>query len=126
MGTVALPLLITMSSTMLVVFYIVLMFFFGATMMVTNTPIQVMMQKMIEDDYKGRVFSIIETCAMALMPLGMVLFGFLYDIFPAEGILIVSSMLLILVTLFLARPSVVRAAHPELGQKRVAYLKTES
>lgn len=126
MGTVALPLLITMSSTMLVVFYIVLMFFFGATMMVTNTPIQVMMQKMIEDDYKGRVFSIIETCAMALMPLGMVLFGFLYDIFPAEGILIVSSMLLILVTLFLARPSVVRAAHPELGQKRVAYFKTES
>lgn len=126
MGTVALPLLITMSSTMLVVFYIVLMFFFGATMMVTNTPIQVMMQKMIEDDYKGRVFSIIETCAMALMPLGMVLFGFLYDIFPAEGILIVSSMLLILVTLFLARPSVVRAAHPELGQKRLAYLKTES
>ncbi|MFZ0576971.1 MAG: MFS transporter [Psychrobacillus psychrotolerans] len=126
MGTVALPLLINMSSTMLVVFYIVLMFFFGATMMVTNTPIQVMMQKMIEDDYKGRVFSIIETCAMALMPLGMVLFGFLYDIFPAEGILIVSSMLLILVTLFLARPSVVRAAHPELGQKRVAYLKTES
>lgn len=126
MGTVALPLLITMSSTMLVVFYIVLMFFFGVTMMVTNTPIQVMMQKMIEDDYKGRVFSIIETCAMALMPLGMVLFGFLYDIFPAEGILIVSSMLLILVTLFLARPSVVRAAHPELGQKRVAYLKTES
>ncbi|WP_411747667.1 MFS transporter [Psychrobacillus psychrotolerans] len=126
MGTVALPLLITMSSTMLVVFYIVLMFFFGATMMVTNTPIQVMMQKMIEDDYKGRVFSMIETCAMALMPLGMVLFGFLYDIFPAEGILIVSSMLLILVTLFLARPSVVRAAHPELGQKRVAYLKTES
>ena len=126
MGTVALPLLITMSSTMLVVFYIVLMFFFGATMMVTNTPIQVMMQKMIEDDYKGRVFSIIETCALGLMPLGMVLFGFLYDIFPAEGILIVSSMLLILVTLFLARPSVVRAAHPELGQKRVAYLKTES
>ncbi|MGB2871557.1 MFS transporter [Psychrobacillus psychrotolerans] len=126
MGTVALPLLINMSSTMLVVFYIVLMFFFGATMMVTNTPIQVMMQKMIEDDYKGRVFSIIETCAMALMPLGMVLFGFLYDIFPAEGILIVSSMLLILVTLFLARPSVVRAAHPELGQKKVAYLKTES
>ena len=126
MGTVALPLLINMSSTMLVVFYIVLMFFFGATMMVTNTPIQVMMQKMIEDDYKGRVFSIIETCAMALMPLGMVLFGFLYDIFPAEGILIVSSMLLILVTLFLARPSVVSAAHPELGQKRLAYLKTES
>ena len=126
MGTVALPLLMNMPYAMLVVFYIVLMFCFGATMMVTNTPIQVMMQKMIEDDYKGRVFSIIETCAMALMPLGMVLFGFLYDVFPAEGILMVSSILLILVTLFLARPSVVRSAHPELRKKRVEYLKTES
>lgn len=126
MGAVALPLLINMSYTVIVVFYIVLMFFFGVSMIVTNTPIQVMMQKMIEDDYKGRVFSIVETCAMALMPLGMVLFGFLYDVFPAEGILIVSSILLILVVLYLARPSVVRSAHPELGQKKVEILKTES
>ncbi|MER2170742.1 MAG: MFS transporter [Psychrobacillus psychrodurans] len=125
-GVVSIPLLIDMSYTVIVVFYVALMFFFGASMIITNTPIQVMMQKMIEDDYKGRVFSIIETCAMALMPIGMVLFGFLYDIFPAEGILIVSSVLLILVILFLARPSVVRSAHPELGQKKVEYLKTES
>ncbi|MCZ8534358.1 MFS transporter [Psychrobacillus psychrodurans] len=125
-GAVSMPLLIDMSYTVIVVFYVALMFFFGASMIITNTPIQVMMQKMIEDDYKGRVFSIIETCAMALMPIGMVLFGFLYDIFPAEGILIVSSVLLILVILFLARPSVVRSAHPELGQKKVEYLKTES
>ena len=125
-GAVALPLLVNMSYTFIVVYYIVLMFLFGASMIVTNTPIQVMMQKMIEDDYKGRVFSIVETCAMALMPLGMVLFGFLYDVFPAESILIVSSILLILVILFLARPSVVRSAHPELGQKKVEYLKTES
>lgn len=125
-GAVSIPLLIDMSYTVIVVFYVALMFFFGASMIITNTPIQVMMQKMIEDDYKGRVFSIIETCAMALMPIGMVLFGFLYDVFPAEGILIVSSVLLILVVLFLARPSVVRSAHPELGQKKVEYLKTES
>lgn len=125
-GVVALPLLVNMSYTIIVVYYIVLMFLFGASMIITNTPIQVMMQKMIEDDYKGRVFSIVETCAMALMPLGMVLFGFLYDVFPAESILIVSSILLILVVLFLARPSVVRSAHPELGQKKVEYLKTES
>lgn len=126
MGTLAFPLLVNMSYTLIVVFYIVLMFLFGASMIVTNTPIQVMMQKMIEDDYKGRVFSILETCAMALMPLGMVLFGFLYDVFPAQGILMVSSLLLILVTLFLARPSVVRATYPELNKKKVAFLKAES
>ena len=77
---------------------------------------QVMMQKMIDDDYKGRVFSILETMAIALMPLGMVLFGFLYDVLPAEWILITSSVVLILVVLIMARPSIVRKAHPELDK----------
>ena len=52
MGGVALPLLFDMSYNWLVGFYILLMFGFGISMIVTNTPIQVMMQKMIEDDYK--------------------------------------------------------------------------
>ena len=92
------------------------MFSLGATMILVNTPMQVMMQKRIDDDYKGRVFSIMETMAMALMPLGVVLYGFLYDIFPAEWILIISNVLLIGAVLILARPSVVRKAHPELGK----------
>jgi len=114
MGAVALPLLVSMSYVMTVSFYTLLMFGFGVSIIVTNTPIQVMMQKMIEDDYKGRVFSIVETCAMALMPLGTVLFGFLYDVLPAPGILLVSSLILIVLVLILARPSIVRLAHPEL------------
>ncbi|MEK4487449.1 MFS transporter [Psychrobacillus sp. FSL H8-0484] len=116
MGSIAIPLLINMSYVVTVGFYILLMFIFGASMIVTNTPLQVMMQKMIEDDYKGRVFSILETGAMALMPVGMVLFGFLYDVLPAQIILIVSSVLLIGVMLIMARPSVVRSAHPELAK----------
>lgn len=114
MGAVALPLIISMSYNVTFGYYAVLMFCLGSAMIITNTPLQVMMQKMIEDDYKGRVFSIIETMAMALMPLGTVIYGFLYDLLPAEGILIVSSLLLIVVVLILARPSVIRTAHPEL------------
>ncbi|WP_245376057.1 hypothetical protein [Paenibacillus eucommiae] len=71
---------------------------------------------MIDDDYKIRVFSILETMSTALMPLGMVLYGFLYDIFPAWWILVLSSLLLIGIVLVLARPSVVRKAHPELNE----------
>ncbi|MFJ5770700.1 MFS transporter [Psychrobacillus sp. NPDC093180] len=114
MGAVALPLIISMSYNVTFGYYAVLMFCLGSAMIITNTPLQVMMQKMIEDDYKGRVFSIIETMAMALMPLGTVIYGFLYDLLPAEGILIVSSLLLIVAVLILARPSVIRTAHPEL------------
>ncbi|TQR14065.1 MFS transporter [Psychrobacillus soli] len=114
MGAVATPLLISMSYSVTFSYYAILMFCLGSAVIITNTPMQVMMQKMIEDDYKGRVFSIIETMAMALMPLGTVIYGFLYDLLPAEGILIVSSLLLIVVVLILARPSVMRTAHPEL------------
>jgi MFS transporter, DHA3 family, macrolide efflux protein len=84
----------------------------------------VWMQKMIDDDYKGRVFSILETMAMALMPLGMVLYGFLYDIWPAQWILIGSSALLIGVVLVLARPSVIRKAHPELDKSKTVKVET--
>ncbi|MEK5036855.1 MFS transporter [Sporosarcina sp. FSL K6-3457] len=118
-GGIGLPLILSMQYGVMIGFYIILMFSFGATIILVNTPIQVMMQKMIDDDYKGRVFSIIETAAMALMPLGVVIFGFLYDIFPAQWILIISSLLLIGTVLVLARPSVVRKAHPELAGEKV-------
>jgi DHA3 family macrolide efflux protein-like MFS transporter len=117
MGTISFPLMVSMSYWAMFTFYLILMFSFGSMIVVVNTPIQVMMQKMIEDDYKGRVFSIIETMAMALMPLGMILFGFLYDILPGQYILLVSATILIGVVVILARPSVVRKAHPELDVK---------
>ena len=79
------------------------------------------MQKTIDDDYKGRVFSILETMAMALMPLGMVLYGFLYDLFSPQWILFVSGGLLIVSVVILARPSVIRKAHPEFRQGKVMH-----
>lgn len=114
MGAVAVPLLTQFPYYGMFAFYALLMFSFGILSILVNTPMQVMMQKMIDDDYKGRVFSILETMAMALMPLGMVLFGFLYDVFPPQWILSISSAVLIIVVLVMARPSVVRKAHPEL------------
>jgi MFS transporter, DHA3 family, macrolide efflux protein len=115
MGGVALPLLNSLSYGLVFAYYMLLMFCFGALIIVVNTPLQVMLQKTIDDDYKGRVFSIIETMAMALMPLGMVLYGFLYDIFPGQWILLLSAAVLIVVVLAIARPAVVRKVHPELG-----------
>jgi MFS transporter, DHA3 family, macrolide efflux protein len=115
MGGVALPLLNSLSYGLVFAYYMLLMFCFGTMIIVVNTPLQVMLQKTIDDDYKGRVFSIIETMAMALMPLGMVLYGFLYDIFPGQWILLLSAAMLIVVVLVIARPSVVRKVHPELS-----------
>lgn len=119
MSGIALPLFIKMTYASIIVFYMILMFGFGALIIIVNTPIQVMLQKQIDDDYKGRVFSIIETMAQALSPLAMVIYGFLYDFIPAGWILIISASVLIGVVTILIRPSVVRKAHPEWREKEI-------
>ncbi|MGN7401674.1 MFS transporter [Cytobacillus praedii] len=114
---ISIPLIISLSAISIFAYYVVLMFSFGTIIIIVNTPLQVMMQKQIDDDYKGRVFSLFETMAMALMPLGMVLYGFLYDVLPAQWILIISAALLIGVVLWLARPAVIRRVYPELKRE---------
>lgn len=114
MGAIALPLLIPMVYSWMFYYYVLLMLCFGLLIIVVNTPLQVMLQKVVSDDYKGRVFSIFETVAMALTPFGMVLYGFLYDIFPGKWILLISASLLITIALIFARPSVIRSVHPEI------------
>jgi MFS transporter, DHA3 family, macrolide efflux protein len=123
MGAISLPLLFNLSYWIVFIYYIVVMFTFGSMMIVINTPLQVMLQKIIDDDYKGRVFSIIETMAMALMPLGMVIYGFLYDVFPGQWILLFSATTLIVVVLIMARPSVIWKIHPELGGDKEVKVK---
>ncbi|KOP70950.1 MFS transporter [Cytobacillus solani] len=113
---ISIPLMMSLSNLSIFAYYVVLMFGFGTIIIIVNTPLQVMMQKQIDDDYKGRVFSLFETMAMALMPLGMVLYGFLYDVLPAQWILILSAALLIGVVLLLARPAVIKRVYPELDK----------
>lgn len=117
MGGIALPLLLSMSYWVQFSYFVVIMFCFGSMIIVVNTPLQVLLQKTIEDEFKGRVFSIIETMAMALIPLGMVIYGILYDIFPGQWVLLLSAGMLITVVLIMARPSVIRKAHPEVVVK---------
>ncbi|ETI70730.1 MFS transporter [Neobacillus vireti] len=118
MGSIAVPLMVKMTYGWIFSFYVIMMFTLGALVIIVNTPIQVMMQKQIDDDYKGRVFSILETMATALMPLGMVLYGFLYDVFAPQWVLLITAGVFLVVILVLARPSVIRAAHPELERTR--------
>jgi len=118
MGIATLPLLFTMSYNIMFGYYILLQFVLGVCIVFVNTPTQVMMQKQIADEFKGRVFSLIETVAMALSPLGMVLYGFLYDIFPAQWVLLLSSGLCVSVVLTLLRPAVIRRVHPELAEEK--------
>ena len=75
------------------------------------------MQQTIEEAYKGRVFGLLETMSMGLMPFGMILFGFLFDAVKPEWIMLTCGLLLLVVILYFLRPSIIRKAHPEIIEK---------
>ncbi|RNF38555.1 MFS transporter [Planococcus salinus] len=110
-----LPLIIELPYPVMVSFYLMLMLTFGITNVFVNTPIGVMIQKEVVEEYRGRVLGIVESMAMAMMPLGYLLFGLLFDLMPAEYVVISSSVCLILMTNYLMRPSVLEEAHPDLA-----------
>lgn len=112
-GDIALPLLVPFSYQAMFVFYLILMLAIGSFLTIINTPIGVMMQKSVDDDFKGRVISILETMAQVLMPLGTVIYGFLYDWVAAEWVLFISAGIIIGIALFMLRPSVIANAYPE-------------
>src|SRR5690606_8915682 len=56
----AIPLIVGMSYGVMVVYFLLLMLTFGMTNVFVNTPIGVMMQKDVDEEYRGRVFGILE------------------------------------------------------------------
>lgn len=114
MAAMGLPLILELSYTMNVVYFVILMLSFGLSNVCVNTPIGVMMQKDVDEEYRGRVFGLLESMAMAMMPLGYLLFGLLYDIVPAQYVIWGSSICLVALTAYMIRANVLKEAYPEL------------
>ena len=114
---VSLPLVAGLSYWGNVIYLLVFMLAFGVSNVFVNTPIGVMMQKDVEEEYRGRVFGILESMAMAMMPLGYLLFGLLYDLVPAEYVIWACSLCLLVLTAYNMRPAIIREAYPELAEK---------
>ncbi|MFC4711344.1 MFS transporter [Planococcus dechangensis] len=114
---VSLPLVAGLSYWGNVIYLLVLMLAFGVSNVFVNTPIGVMMQKDVEEEYRGRVFGILESMAMAMMPLGYLLFGLLYDLVPAEYVIWACSLCLLALTAYNMRPAIIREAYPQLAEK---------
>lgn len=91
----AIPLFISMTYMTNLVYYTLAMTLFGAFGVMTNTPISVLFQTAVDEAYRGRVIGLLEMMAMGLMPIGMVVYGLLFDFVPAEYLFIGSSLLLI-------------------------------
>jgi len=120
----AIPLFFTFTNIGNFIYYLLIMLLFGALGVITNTPLGVLLQTSIDEEYRGRVFGIMEMMSMSMMPVGTLIYGILYDFLPAQYILIVSGLCLITLVLLLLRPSIINMAHPELKVQQVVETET--
>lgn len=111
------PLVTNFSYIAIVSFYLIIYFIFAIFEMGINMPIGVYMQKTISEEFRGRVFGLMETMAMSMMPIGMVVYGVLYDAIPATIILPVTSVIIIIISLVMLRTSILKEAHSEYYEK---------
>ncbi|MEY9976840.1 MFS transporter [Lysinibacillus sp. RC79] len=119
LGLAVVPLVTNLSYLAIVIFYIVVYFIFAIFEMGINMPIGVYMQRLISEEYRGRVLGLMETMAMSMMPIGMVVYGILYDTFPATIILLITSVIIVTISLVMLRTSVLKEAHPEFYEQKI-------
>ena len=105
LGIPALPFFEATSNTLLLLYYVIVCFIIGSGSIMVNIPFRITMQKEISDEFRGRVFGIIGSLSMAVMPLGMIAFGYLIDLVPGYAVALMSGVIGIIVVLFMMSDS---------------------
>ncbi len=78
------------------IFYLSVMFFTGIFSPVFYAAETVLIQETVDNDIQGRVFSIIDIIILAVMPIGMLIFGPVADLIKVEYIMIATGIFMIL------------------------------
>jgi len=86
-----LPLLDIVPSNWTFGYFLIFSFTVGFIILRSNIPIQLLVQRQTDPAYLGRVMGVMESLAMGIIPLGMLLFGFLSDHVSLTLILGISS-----------------------------------
>lgn len=103
-STLSVPLYLELTKEWTFLFYLCVMFILSASNICTNTPIGVLIQRSVDDQYRGRVFGIIETVSVGSGPIGSLIFGVMFDIVDAKFIFIsIASVLVLLLVYYLNR-----------------------
>lgn len=107
--TMALSTIMTGLSTIVIgfkpafVIYVLMIVICGITMPFFGTPATVLIQRKVDPNYLGRVFSVYGMIHSSTMPLGMLLFGPLADKVEIELMLLATGVLMSAMTLFLLK-----------------------
>lgn len=114
LGFTTIPLWITFSYQINFIYFIVIFFSFSAFGVLVNTPIGVMLQTEVEESFRGRIYGLLEAVAMAMMPFGTMIYGLLYDRVEPQWVLLGSCLILLVITTYMMRSSVVKQIYPDL------------
>ena len=82
----------------------VLFFLICMIITTTNIAMSTMFQKIVPLPMMGRVSTVMNTCCMAIAPLGLVLFGILFDAISAWACILISALILF-ITILIFRKS---------------------
>lgn len=97
--------------------YLIFMAIFGVAMPMFNTPINVLLQEKVDENYMGRVFGIIGMISTSMMPIGMLIFGPIADVFQIEWLLVGTGLFMLLLSIFFGRNKVlIEAGKPLLKE----------
>ncbi|MFT8872922.1 MAG: MFS transporter [Sporolactobacillus sp.] len=86
------PLMVTMNGWAAMTVFGAVYVVVAAAIVFVNVPIQTYIQKTVPADYQGRVFTIIMAGATSLQPLGMFVYGVLFQTLPPVPIMIASCL----------------------------------
>lgn len=106
MIAIGLPILLAATDVEVVsylIYYCVVMTILGISIAFTDIPISYLLQKEVTDEFRGRVLSIGISVAKIILPVALVLSGFLLNRVPPYTITISGGCLLIIVTFFASR-----------------------
>ncbi|MGN7177170.1 MFS transporter [Paenibacillus sp. FSL R5-0490] len=97
--------------------YLLFMAFFGIAMPIFNTPVTVLLQEKIDENYLGRVFGVMGMISTSMMPIGMLIFGPVADVVAIEWLLVGTGAFIILLAVILGRDQVLlEAGKPALSE----------
>lgn len=101
-GSIAIPLFFDFSKELTFVFYMMVLFSISAMNICSNTPIGVLIQRSVEDHYRGRVFGLIEMVSVGMGPIGSLIFGALFDFIDAQFLFVGIAFILFLLMMHYA------------------------
>lgn len=83
------------------IMYLVFNFLIGITMPCFNTPVTVLLQEKVDPVMHGRMFSLVQIANSCALPLGMIIFGPLADVFSVEVLLTYAGIFVLFCAMYI-------------------------